>query len=224
MSKIASKICRVALCSRTDIKSDELCNPHWQRQRRILRGIKSASMEQPVRGTLEYLAMFGKQVCLSRSCNAPVKANGLCGGHYLRSLKGHETDSPLRRSARYASSDECRISNCVEQPLCQGLCTRHYAKLKTYGESGITALQEWIINGCAVCANQSDLPHIDHDHSCCPVNKNGRKRKTCGSCVRGALCYRCNIALGLLDDSLAKLTGMITYLTRGRIVEQRREA
>ncbi len=63
---------------------------------------------------------------------------------------------------------------------------------------------------CAVCKEISDeMLHVDHDHSCCPDS-----HKTCGKCVRGLLCRRCNLALGYLDDSTNKLQSAINYLSR----------
>ena len=38
----------------------------------------------------------------------------------------------------------------------------------------------------------------DHDHSCCPKQLKATAR-TCGRCIRGLLCFRCNTALGYIE-------------------------
>lgn len=63
---------------------------------------------------------------------------------------------------------------------------------------------------CAICG--TDEPgvhgwHIDHDHSCCPDN--GR---SCGKCVRGILCHKCNVGLGHFDDDIARMQRAVDYL------------
>lgn len=47
---------------------------------------------------------------------------------------------------------------------------------------------------CGICGGRSERMHMDHDHSCCPSAK-----RTCGKCVRGALCHRCNLGLGYYE-------------------------
>jgi hypothetical protein len=66
-------------------------------------------------------------------------------------------------------------------------------------------------NACAVCKRPKEENagfelSVDHDHKCCP------DRTSCGECVRGLLCNRCNRALGLLGDSIEVLKEMIAYL------------
>lgn len=68
---------------------------------------------------------------------------------------------------------------------------------------------------CAIC--RTDEPggsgtwHIDHDHSCCP----GRKA-SCGRCIRGLLCTRCNIGLGNLQDNPETIRAAADYVERFR--------
>ena len=53
-------------------------------------------------------------------------------------------------------------------------------------------------NKCALCyvefTGRKSI-RIDHDHNCC------KSLKTCGKCVRGLLCHRCNIAIFIFDDA-----------------------
>ena len=64
---------------------------------------------------------------------------------------------------------------------------------------------------CAVCGTSDPGGairrwHIDHDHSCCGPGV------SCGKCVRGLLCSRCNTAIGLLEDSATRLEAALSYL------------
>lgn len=59
---------------------------------------------------------------------------------------------------------------------------------------------------CAICGRLGEALQIDHDHRHCP-GKMG-----CRHCVRGALCPRCNVALGRFGDHL--IPQVIRYLQR----------
>jgi hypothetical protein len=59
---------------------------------------------------------------------------------------------------------------------------------------------------CAICGRLGERLQVDHDHRHCP-GKEG-----CRHCVRGALCPRCNTALGRFGDRL--IPKLIAYLSR----------
>ena len=63
---------------------------------------------------------------------------------------------------------------------------------------------------CAICkTHQSKLTKslgVDHDHLCCPG------KKSCGNCIRGLLCQKCNMAIGLFSDNKKLLNSAIIYL------------
>lgn len=68
-------------------------------------------------------------------------------------------------------------------------------------------------DACAIChggeGNGKNLA-IDHDHSCCPG------QFSCGECVRGILCRKCNTAIGLMGDDYATLASAAHYVNRRR--------
>ena len=97
---------------------------------------------------------------------------------------------------------------------------RHQAKQREYAESGkkkvadrkshlkrkygltledFEAMLASQGGGCAICG-KPDVDHVDHDH------QTGR--------VRGILCFRCNVAIGQMDDDSDRLAAAMAYLTR----------
>ena len=66
--------------------------------------------------------------------------------------------------------------------------------------------------GCAVCCSKTPGGvgrfHVDHDHKCCPSGK------SCGMCVRGLLCSRCNTAAGLLQDDPTIVLALLEYIEK----------
>lgn len=64
--------------------------------------------------------------------------------------------------------------------------------------------------GCALCGVTSEKNgwslSVDHDHSCCDG------RISCGKCVRGVLCNKCNLSL----RRMVKTPEMLMYLSKPR--------
>ena len=66
---------------------------------------------------------------------------------------------------------------------------------------------------CAICRGSGTAKgrgmHVDHDHACCPESA-----KSCGFCIRGILCDKCNTGLGKFKDSPLLLRLAAEYLER----------
>lgn len=69
--------------------------------------------------------------------------------------------------------------------------------------------------GCKICGRVPDETKknfsVDHDHSCCPG------RYSCGKCIRGILCNRCNVVLGFIQDDHTIFERMKQYLVDGTV-------
>ena len=75
----------------------------------------------------------------------------------------------------------------------QRINSRFKLSLEQYGKMLLEC------DGKCICgepfgAGRGKCANIDHDHSCCPGIQ------TCGKCIRGLLCPRCNKVLGLLKE------------------------
>lgn len=76
---------------------------------------------------------------------------------------------------------------------------RQAHKLKRYGltQDDFDRMLEEQDYACAMCPTlfeEGDPVFIDHDHGCCEDEK-----RSCGRCVRGLLCLRCNVAVGYIE-------------------------
>jgi hypothetical protein len=81
----------------------------------------------------------------------------------------------------------------------------HY-KMSVDQEQALLASSE---NRCIICDDEFSDKNprvIDHAKSCCP------SAKTCGKCVRGVLCNRCNLMLGHARESIEILLKAAGYL------------
>ena len=89
---------------------------------------------------------------------------------------------------------------------------RDYAYRRTIEKHGLSVerFNDMSADGCWIC--HRDQPggqgrwHIDHDHACCPGSY------SCGQCIRGILCNRCNVGLGMLGDRLENIQNALSYL------------
>lgn len=90
---------------------------------------------------------------------------------------------------------ERRASRTEEQRRATSQRQSSYNRKWKYGlsDADFDAMLEAQHGLCVVCEGPfaPGRPNVDHDHSCCP-----RKARSCGKCVRGLLCHRCNRFLG----------------------------
>lgn len=114
------------------------------------------------------------------------------------------TEFALRKEKDYKNTT--RVSHCRE-------CTRQYQRQRhlkrTYGIT-VEQAEQLKANGCAICQRTDVSLVIDHDHNCCPG------RISCGKCIRGALCPRCNFWEGVLRENLGLLTATLDYVAKYR--------
>ncbi len=135
--------------------------------------------------------------CKFNNCENKAKARGLCEGHYQQQRRGRSL-APLQRRAKNGS----------------GMGKAEQQRRERYGlwPEQFQALIEKQNGKCAICSTEDPGGHgdwhVDHDHSCCDY------KGSCGKCVRGLLCQRCNIGLGYFQDNNNYLQSAINYLSR----------
>lgn len=105
------------------------------------------------------------------------------------------------KSCAFEYNQTRRLANPVE--------SAKYQRRQRYGLTQDQINELVSAKACDLCGKAVDKMHIDHDHACCPGIR------SCGKCIRGALCVRCNIGLGIFGDTVEGLRKAISYLESG---------
>ena len=177
------------------------CGMHWMRMKK-----GSPAMDAPARKY--HVPYTSSRICQEEQCGRLVQTRGYCGRHYNAARKFN--------SLNQAETVVCPLDG--EAANRSGVCDRHYDIHRSFGWKGIAALMLYATDGCSICGDKERRPHIDHDHSCCgPTIGKGATRRTCGQCVRGALCSQCNVGIGYFNDSVDKMQKAIAYLQKWEV-------
>ena len=181
-------------------------------------------------GEAESLLVERDPICTVEGCGLPHAGRGFCGKHYQRAMNGINPSAPSRRErpALRDNQGRKRCSTCREwKELAQfapvkrtvdglrGYCRECNIERHRRRKWGMSLSQLLAIvdkqQGCAIC-HASEPGQIgwvvDHDHACCPGGT------SCGKCIRGVLCARCNCMLGFAKDDREVLIEGAAYLER----------
>ena len=137
------------------------------------------------------------RVCKKCNTEKPIELFTKQGKSYRHTCKSCNTD----RVKRYYSDHPDRYEKWHER--------RKSLKHRRHGLTDEAFRLMVEANGqlCSICMKRA-WTDIDHDHKCC------ESTYSCGKCVRGLLCGRCNRAAGLLDDDTSVVSRMLQYLTK----------
>lgn len=89
------------------------------------------------------------------------------------------------------------------------LSTKEYNRQRQiFHKYGLTIEQydAMLSQPCGACGDVATT--VDHDHACCPTVR------TCGKCIRGVLCHRCNLLEGKLSANKDRVVAIMNYLSR----------
>ena len=162
------------------------------------------------------------EIVMSASSQAPV-AGERCGKWMPRKEAwcarklGHRGECRTAEAlveSRQRKSGRRRDSRLRDDPIVVARWRRAHKFVRLgITEAEFNAMLEAQGRACAMCFTpfgEEDRICADHDHACCPKQVKATA-KTCGKCIRGLLCFRCNTALGYVE----KYTSLASaYLAR----------
>ena len=179
---------------------------------------------------------MSQRTCSLDYCDSPHRARGYCMYHYKQAQRG----TPLSPHVPRRSPGSSAVRDATGRKMCGHCCEWLSVDRFTPSANSGDGLQSWCSRcaadymlqrrygirrddidamlvrqgGCAICgATSVDAGgyrngwHVDHDHSCCPGDV------SCGRCLRGVLCARCNKMIGLAGDDADLMRSAIDYLS-----------
>lgn len=166
-----------------------------------------------------------KQRRLSKFCSvycrnqARIAAERAMRDEVRARLKCEECGGPLPVARRKRGRTKFCSDVCAQKARQARQTPEERAAWRFQHKYGITLGQRAVLlkeqgGGCAICGTKrpgSKGWALDHDHACCGRPSDA---KTCGKCIRGVLCGRCNLAIGLFDDDPERLRVAAKYLKR----------
>lgn len=196
--------CRDGECIRP-VEVAGLCAKHYQSSR--------APKPKGFRETKWVNSDGSRKACSLEGCEAPIKVSGLCSPHYHAQLK--IGTSREKKPDTFCPVPECGKKKAFGGVIC-GSCNqrrwRYGVDYDRYMEMMKPENRVCSNSGCPNDATSARM-HLDHDHSCCPPGTfAARDRVSCGQCIRGWLCYSCNVSLGLMRESPQRIEGLLRYL------------
>lgn len=179
-------------------------------------------------------------ICSAEGCDEKHVTGGWCQMH-ARRVSATGDPGPAGRIRYRSLTGLCEIVDCGRRHSSQGLCAVHKTRfdltgirggpIKARRSAGVvsrTYRDKWLWSRyhvteadlfmllaqqdglCALCGTSEPkgrgMWHVDHDHAHCAGNK------SCGECIRGLLCNRCNLALGHFKDDVQRIWNAISYL------------
>ena len=78
----------------------------------------------------------GRTICGSPVCDLPAAVRGYCTGHYQRSRRGADINTPVRYTPPKPPKPErtCTVADCDRKVSRRDYCDQHYRRFRKYGE------------------------------------------------------------------------------------------
>lgn len=175
-----------------------LCKRHYRQWRD---GIDVAGIEKRIPQLAQHCSFVG--------CERVAVAKGLCDPHRTQAKRGDLF--PIGRRSRRSKYriEVCAIAGCANPHYANAMCARHSSRASTYRLTAVQYQMLLLVDKCGICHDPlaDGNRAIDHDHSCCPGEG------SCGECIRGVLCKKCNAGIGYFDNRAELLLSAVDYLS-----------